>query len=391
MTEPLAIGIDIRLIGKNRTGDEVVFFQLVRELIRRKDVGVRYELYTDERRDEKLAALQVKLECLGRIDVEIVPLSAKNRFSWNAFVLPWRLLHHPVDVFHTQYILPLWLPRKLKVVTHIHDVSFVAHPEWIPKRDLFFLSLLIPRTIFRSDAIVAVSEFTRSEILTHYPKAEGRVQVIENAAAEEWFAEISENEIRTVLEKFGLEKKKYFLSSGTMQPRKNIAFLIEAFGLALEKESFNFRLVLTGDRAGHNVDQTVAAGTRPGSIVFTGYVSDAELRVLVAGSRAFIFPSLYEGFGIPIEEALALSVPVLASDIPAFREVGRDRIAYFDPHSLAQTAETLYTFSIADPENGIGKAVGAGEREEKKSLYSWKKSAEKLFHLYQTIHVRHKP
>lgn len=385
MTKPLAIGIDIRLIGKNRTGDEAVFFQLVRELIRRKDANVRYELYTDEQHDEKLAALRVKLECLGRPDIEIVPLAARNRFSWNAVALPWRLFRFPVDVFHTQYILPLWLPRKLKVVTHIHDVSFRAHPEWVPQRDLAFLSLLIPRTIFRSDAIIAISEFTRSEILRYYPAAKDKVWIIENAAAEEWFAGVSSESIGQTLEKFGLEREKYFISSGTMQPRKNIAFLIALFESVAQRESFDFKLVLTGNTAGHNVDRTVTSA-RPDRIVFTGYVSDAELRALVAGSRAFVFPSLYEGFGIPIEEALASGVPVLAADIPAFREVGRDRVTYFNPSHLAQAAETLYTFSVADPENGRGEAVSAvGKRREKGSPYSWKRSAEKLFCLYRAL------
>lgn len=383
MSRILSIGIDIRLIGKQRTGDETVFFQLVRELVRRRDLGVRYELYTDEYQDERLAALHIKLECLGRQDIEIVSLPAKNRFVWNAFVLPWRLIRHPVDIFHTQYILPLWLPRKLKVVTHIHDVSFKAHPEWVPKRDLFFLSLLIPRTINRSDVIIAISEFTRSEIIRSYPKAKEKVQVIENAAAEEWYQPISKEEIERVTAKFNLRPDRYLISSGTMQPRKNIPFLLDCFRIAQKKEGFDLALALTGNPSGHNVDSAITSHQSKG-LVFTGYVSDEELRALVAGSCGFVFPSLYEGFGIPIEEALALGVPVLASDIPVFREVGGERISYFDPFNLAPAAETLYTFSVTGQNQPSRSTVSSDNQGKEKSPYSWKKSAEKLFFLYQT-------
>jgi glycosyltransferase involved in cell wall biosynthesis len=93
-------------------------------------------------------------------------------------------------------------------------------------------------------------------------------------------------------------------------------------------------LVLTGNPAGHNVDTQVRAAGDD-RIIYTGYVSDDDLRALVAGAVAYVFPSLYEGFGIPIEEALAQGTAVLASDIPAFREIGRDRIHYFDETRLS--------------------------------------------------------
>ncbi len=385
---PITVGIDIRLIGKERTGDEVVFFQLVRELIRRHDADVVYQLFTDETSDDRLAALRLKIEALGRADIEIVSLPTKNRFVWNFFVLPWQLFRHPVDVFHTQYILPFFLPRQLKVVTHIHDISFRIHPEWIGRSDHFFLSLLIPRTFRRSDRIITPSKFTRDEIMAAYGVPGERIVVVENAAAEEWQQPLAEELAEKTLQKYGLEQGAYFVSSGTLQPRKNIAFLIQMFKQCQIQHDFPFRLALTGNPAGHNVDPVVDQTPDP-SIVFTGYVSDEELRALVSYSWGFIFPSLYEGFGIPIEEALVAGVPVLASDIPVFREIGKERVSYFNLRSLAEAAETLYTFSVAGPGNSLDKVA----RVENKSPYSWRKSAEKLFHVYQALvsSSRHNP
>lgn len=380
-TNKITVGIDVRLIGKQRTGDEVVFFQLTRELIRRRDADIRYELYTDETGDEQLALLRLKLEALDRPDVEIVSLPAKNRFWWNGVVLPWRLWRSPVDVFHTQYILPLWLPRAIKVVTHIHDISFRVHPEWISWKDRFFLLLFIPRTFRRSDRIIVPSRFTRGEIIARYGVPENRISVVENAAAEEWSKPMPIDEIERVTRQHGLVPGRYLISSGTMQPRKNIAFLIEAFQLAHRSHTLGLALALTGNPSGHNVDVHAAGTSEDNGIVYTGYVSDTDLRALVAGAAGYVFPSLYEGFGIPIEEALAVKTPVLASDIPVFREVGGDQIDYFDPTKLAPFAETLYTFSID---------ILSGKREKKpfsgsERRYSWAKSAEKLALIYRSL------
>ncbi|MFZ1626897.1 MAG: glycosyltransferase family 1 protein [Candidatus Moraniibacteriota bacterium] len=377
----LTVGIDIRLIGKQRTGDEVVFFQLVRELIRQRSDSIRYELFTDETADDKLAVLRLKLEALGRGDIEIVSLPAKNRFVWNFISLSAQLFRHPVDVFHTQYILPLFLPQRLKVVTHIHDISFRVHPEWIGRVDRFFLSLLIPRTFRRSDAIVVPSEFTRSEILKYYSIPVEHVVVIENAAAEEWFQPIRNEEIERVTATYGLTPGRYYVSSGTMQPRKNIAFLIKAFVQAREQYGLSFPLVLTGSLAGHNVDSQVQRQASAGGVLSVGYLSDADLRALVSGAAAYIFPSLYEGFGIPIEEALAVGTEVFVSDIPVFHEVGRERVRYFDPFALAPLAENLYTFSIDISSHGKEAMCLPGSER----LYSWVKSTEKIAQLYRAL------
>lgn len=379
--QTITIGIDIRLIGKGRTGDEVVFFQLVRELIRRRDEGIRYELYTDETKDDRLASLHLKLETLGRPDIEIVVLPARNRFTWNAFVLPWRLFRRPVDVFHTQYILPLFLPRRLKVVTHVHDISFRVHPEWVSLVDRFFLAVFIPHAFSRSDRILTPSHFTRDELAKHYDIPKDRIVVVENAAAEEWFQPTSEETIQRVTRKYGVKPQHYFISSGTLQPRKNIPFLIEAFLLALKEHGdFDQALVLTGNPSGHNVDVRTRE-TGHARIIYAGYVSDEDLRSLVAGARAYVFPSLYEGFGIPIEEALAKGTPVLASDIPVFHEVGRDRVGYFDPRTLAPLAKNLYTLSIENSAERLGNKPFSAENR----MYSWAKSAARLASLYQSL------
>jgi glycosyltransferase involved in cell wall biosynthesis len=374
MCKQLRVAIDVRLIGRQRTGDETVFFNLTRELIRRREQDMVLILLTDRSEAGHIASLRTRLECLGREDVEIVALpSLGNRFLWNALALPQYLFRHPVDILHTQYILPLVLPKRLAVLTHIHDCSFAAHPEWIGWSDRFFLKLFLPRTFTRSDAIIAPSVFTEGEIRRFFSVPPERIHVIPNAAGEEW----SENE------RGGARPREtpYFVAYGTLQPRKNIRFLIEAWQLARQRGDMP-SLVIVGDRTGHNTEAALRerAGT---DIIFTGYLSFPELRRYVRNAQAVIFPSRYEGFGLPLLEAFAVGTPVVAADIPAFREVAGDAFLAFDPVTLDSAAQALYTCSI----DATLRRQLQERGKARLALFSWPASADALVSLYRSLPI----
>jgi len=160
------IAIDIRLVGRNRTGDEAVFRNLTREILA-LDRSDQYLLLTDKGDRESLARIGEILGKEGKLpeNAKVVSLPARSRYSWNFFRVPLFLLKEKTDIFHTQYILPSFVPRRTKVVAHIHDVSFRAFPGYIGVADRIFLALFIPRTMKRSDLIVAPSRFTKDEIV----------------------------------------------------------------------------------------------------------------------------------------------------------------------------------------------------------------------------------
>ena len=374
------VGIDIRLIGQERTGDEVVFLNLTRALLQEGRGQFSFRLLTHESNPQKLEGLRIKLECVGRKDVVVVSLpQGKNRFVWNMLVLPWELSCHPVDIYHTQYIAPLVLPRKTKLVTHIHDVSFAAYPKWIALRDRFFLSLLIPRSLRRSDVIIAPSQFTRLEIERYYPYASGKIAVVSNAVAKDWLVPVAERDMDAIRQMFQLPKH-YIIASGTMQPRKNIPLLIQAW-VERPEELREVGLVLTGNRFGYHVDIRLSDEAINKRIIFPGYVDVPTLRALVAGAHVFAFPSLYEGFGIPLLEAFASDTPVLASRIPPFEEVGGDAFLAFDPTSLAEMKKTLYSLLVE--KDVAQQLIQAGK--ERLQLFSWEKSAKNLLTIYRTL------
>jgi glycosyltransferase involved in cell wall biosynthesis len=221
------VAIDIRVIGRKRTGDETVFLELCTQLIRCHPEH-QYYLLTDKT-EEDLVLVQEKLSIpVCPPHVEIFNFSPQNKFWWNAYTAPRFLRRHrEIDIFHTQYILPLFLPKELQVVAHIHDISFARFPHLIGFWDRLFLQLCIPYTMKRATLAVP-SVFTKQEIQAVYNVPASRIVVIYNAVSLR-FTTLLENsssdQVEAVVQKYNLPKK-YWLYVGTLQPRKNIPYLI---------------------------------------------------------------------------------------------------------------------------------------------------------------------
>ncbi len=342
------IAIDIRLIGKGRTGDEMVFHSLT-EGILAFDKENRYLLLTDETEGGKLTFLHQELGIVGRENVRIVPLAGKNRFVWNLFTLPFFLLKESIDVFHTQYILPIFIPKRTRVIVHIHDVSFCALPWFIGWKDRVLLRFFIPRSLKRADTVIVPSRFTQDEIGRYFSGVRSeKIVVVPNACSDEFYREVSENEVSEVRKRYRLPER-YIVVVGTLQPRKNLPFLIRAFA-ELRKRDPSIELVLVGNRMAHhfdrNIDQVIAELDLGQHVIFPGFVAQRDLPAVIRGAFIYAFPSLYEGFGIPLLEAMSQNVPIVASDIPCLREVAGDAAAYFDPSRVDVCVEILYTLTI---------------------------------------------
>lgn len=370
--------IDIRLIGKKRTGDETVFFHLTKELIG-LDKENRYILVTDISDPQTLAVIRGRLGCVGQENVEIVSLFGKNRFIWNLLSLPIFLLRQKIDTYHTQYILPFFVPARTRVITHIHDVSFRAYPELIGWKDRFFLWLLIPSALKRAALIIAPSQFTKDEIVKYYAIAAEKIVVVPNALGSD-FLTVSSHDTAQVREKYHLPGE-YLVYVGTLQPRKNIPFLIEVFA-NLKKRLPLVKLVLVGNRKGYHTDMrlntTLNRLTVAEDVVFPGFIAQHDLPDVIRGAKVFVFPSLYEGFGIPLLEAMSQEVPVAASDIPSLREVAQDAAVYFDPTSLASCEEKLYNLFIDQEQRMALIRLG----KTRSQIFSWREGATLLLQAY---------
>ncbi len=379
------IGIDIRNLGKKRTGDETVFFNLVKNLaliISSEQIkGMKFLLFTDIADKQKIEKIKADLNIENKKNFEIVVLRSSNKFIWNLWTLPHYLRKNPVDIYHTQYITPFFVSRKTKIITHIHDISFRVFSKLIKKTDWFFLKILIPISLRRADKIIAVSEFTKNEIVKYYIVAPEKIAVIPNAISEDFFLPVSAKKLLAVRSRYNLPDK-FILYMGTLQPRKNIPFLVRAFSLAANKLS-DYKLVLVGSQTGHNfdkkIDQVIAENKMKEKVIFTGYIDEKDKVAFFQSARIFVFPSLYEGFGIPLLEAMSKGVPVIASDIASLREVGGQAVIYFSPDNVEELAKKI--LSVATDKDLRAKMALAGQ--ERIRFFSWRRSAEKLLAVYE--------
>ncbi|HAT73415.1 MAG: mannosyltransferase B-like protein [Candidatus Moranbacteria bacterium GW2011_GWF2_36_839] len=381
----MKIGIDIRLIGKKQTGSEAVFFNLAKNLAK-IDSENEYKLFTDITDTTVLQNTGVSLGIDNQKNFEIISLPTRNKFSWNFWTLPIYLRKKPVDVYLTQYITPWFVPKKVKIVTIIHDISFEFYPQFIKFWDLFFLKSLIPKSLKRADKIMAVSKFTQDEIIKYYKVDPKKADWFHNAVSEDFsMQDISEEKIKTIKKKYNLPER-YILYIGTLQPRKNIPALIEAVALLktepnLKLKLNSLKLVIAGGK-GHNydklIDEVVGRNNLAEDVFFPGYIDEEDKAAIMKGADIFVFPSFYEGFGMPIIEAMSLGVPTIVSDIPPHREIANNATLYFKPEIPGELTQKIKEIIINEMVRDSLSRNGKLQAEK----FSWQKTAQKLLNIF---------
>lgn len=301
----------------------------------------------------------------------------QTRFAWELFCKIPNKLFLPVQA------VPLFIPSSTEVTVTIHDLAFKKYPQTFPKKDLIKLNFLLNIAVKRADKLIAVSQSTKNDLLQFFPHlSEERVKVIHHGFDGEFFGtKLPQEEIFQKLKSYKLEANSYILYVGALQPRKNLVRLIEAFNIA-KKNISEMKLILAGETAWLASDILAARERSPykNDIILTGRVSFEELRALYQGARCFVFPSLYEGFGLPVLEALASDVPALLSDNSSLREVGADAALYADALSVSDIAEKL---KLVWSDEELRTALIAKGHEQLKK-FSWDKCAKETLEYIQS-------
>lgn len=239
----------------------------------------------------------------------------------------------------------------------IHDVAFERHPEWFSTTFQRWYRYLIPRIVHGARHVFTISEFSQRELYDVYGIKDSDVTIVSNGIARTW------QEVKPTT----TTRKNYLLTVGSQNPRKNMHTLLQAMSLLPKDESWE--LYVVGGKSHHFANQNTPADLP--NVTWLGYVSDAKLARLYQEAKGFVYPSLYEGFGLPILEALYFNCPVLASDIPVFRECFGRYITYFDPLSPDALATTIR-------ETDYRKNSGTSPNEKLLAQFDYRQSAEKL-------------
>ncbi|MGE5392300.1 MAG: glycosyltransferase family 4 protein [Candidatus Saccharibacteria bacterium] len=300
---------------------------------------------------------------------------------WTQIRLSWEMLVHPVDVLMIlASALPFYHPRN-SVVT-VHDVAFEMFPEAFTGFMRRYLVFFTRFAVKRARRIVAVSESTKRDLMRLYGCPKDKIEVI-HLGRDEKFSPVPYADAQAVLDKHGLIYKKYILFVGTLQPRKNIARLVEAF-IKLRKENrIEEKLVIIGGRGWlwkPILEKIQAAGLKD-AIQVLGYVEDGELPAIYSGASLLTLPALYEGFGLPPLEAMACGTPVVVSNVSSLPEVAGEAGVLVDPLNVNSIAGGLLRVLI-DPE--LKKKMSA-EGLKQAERFSWDRTAKKTLELLESL------
>lgn len=301
---------------------------------------------------------------LAALDVERRTTQVLGRVALDQAWLPYAAMRARVDLLHTLASPTPVLWRGTAAMT-VHDATPWLHPDAAGTR--WYARPLYPQAIARAAAIFTVSEAAREDLVRAAGAPRERVFVTPNGVDPAFF------ELRPPQG----PRAPYLLAVGTFEPRKNLPVLLDAFR-SLRRDGRDLQLVVAGRQA---FTQLLPLGDLAPHVRLTGVVSDEELRSLYAGAACFVLPSLHEGFGLPLAEAMAAGVPAVASDIPALREVGGEAVRYADPRDPAGLADALR--AALDDREGSQLRVAAGRGRARR--FRWEETASATLAVYRRV------
>lgn len=375
----MKILIDFTQIPVERTGAGVYAENLIRELPAHLQDGDQLVILaqSDEEKIPQLLGDATNLQMLS-----IPSRIFRNRFLLMLFeqvLLPWILMIHRVDVLHSlHYTLPLYAPAS-RVVT-FHDLTMLLSPELHTRSRRWIMPLYMRLAWRLADAILFVSASTQEDAEKLFPPSQKSRAVTPLGVSSSAFVDVSANEIRGRLAQLDV-KLPYLLFVGTVEPRKNLLRLIKAFE-AIADQVPDCTLILAG-KLGWDYEPVVhAIASSPISkrIRHMGYISDQTKRILLSGCSALVYPSLYEGFGLPVVEGMAAGAPVITSNVSSLPEVAGAAAVLVDPTSVEQLSAAMKTL-LLDPH--LGEEYGRQGRERART-FSWSRTAAATYTAYRS-------
>ncbi len=372
------IGIDAHAIGAQQGGNETYIRNLIVALAD-LDQENQYTLYFSVA--QAAAAWRNRY---ANFSVRLLP--PPTPLVRVPLALALELRRRPVDVLHVQYTAPPFCP--VPVVTTIHDLAFEHLPETFTRRGKAQLRLTVRRTARQAAQILTVSEFSRQDIIKTYRLPPERITVTHNGCEAQFTPQpSSDREAEMIKQKFGIARD-YLLAVGSVQPRKNLIRLLRAYVLLREQQpSFQLQLVIVGRQLWlyKEVLREIKQQNFAMDVIVTGYASDEDLPALYRSAVALVYPSLFEGFGLPPLEAMACGTPVITSNCSSLPEVVGKAALLVNPYETADITQTIWKLA----QDVMLRAQLREAGIEQARQFTWRAAAEKTLAVYQAIAHQH--
>ena len=367
------VGIDAHVLGDHSGGNESYYRNLINHM--KADEQIRLVVFVQPDYDIG----QIGGEC------DIVRFKSHNPLVRNFIEIPRMVYDYKIDILHMQYFIPFYVP--CKVIVTIHDISFEHFKGIFTRKDYITQKLLIPYAAKHSDMIFTVSEFSKRDIIKHYHVSEEKVVVTYNGAADVYTSLTSsglDSDVhqKKVLEDYGISTS-YILSVGNLQPRKNLQRLLQAYAKFCEYIGSSIQLVIVGKKAWmyDELFAEIENSKLVRQIILTDYVEEENLAVLYSNALFFVYPSYFEGFGIPVLEAMCCGVPVATSNCTSLPEVVDDAGLLFDPYSVDDICEKM--MELYQNKELCAQLVQRGI--ERAAKFSWVQTAQSVMDSYKKL------
>ena len=379
----MKIGIDARFAVHNRRGIGNYTLNLIQNLAL-IDFENQYLLYTDRDDDEDVLP--------KKINFKIKKLLPSNYLLWEQMALPLQSRRDAIDILHcTGNTAPILIGKRIRLISTIHDVMYLKdHHDMAVSASLYqragrlYRRTIVPRTAVHLSMVITVSEFSKNDIARHISGlGNERIKVTYEAAGKDYCRRNRCDVLRAMQNRFNFAGD-YILTLGGLDPRKNTKLVINKFIELKNEHRLQAKLVIAGVPNWRQTDffKIVQQNGFSEDVIFMDFVSEKELALLYNAASVFLYPSLYEGFGIPLLEAMACGVPVIASNTTSIPEIVDDAALLIDPANGEELKSALGRL-LAD-RRLRDVFIERGLNQAKK--FSWKRMAQETLGIYEKVY-----
>lgn len=357
----MRIGIDARFYGPRMTGIGIYAQELIKNLLK-IDKENQYVVFLRKKDYDNFPIEQKNVE---KVTAEIPHYSFQEQLFLSSYLKKQNL-----DLVHfVNFNRPIYYRKPYTVM--IHDLTLFYYPPVKNPIIKKMFSLVMNSTVKNASRIIVPSQWGKKDLINFLKVPEEKIEVVYEGFSSGFDPEKDQNKIREIKNKYRI-KKDYLLYMGQQQPHKNLERLVEALDILIKKQSVQLVIAGKPNRNFHKPEEKVKKLGLEKEVIFTGFVPEDDVAALYSGARAFVFPSLYEGFGIPPLEAMSCSVPVVSSSASCMPEILGDAAHYFDPKNPKNIAQAV--LDVLSDSQIRQSLIKKGLKQIKK--YNWHQTAQ---------------